>query len=152
MKACPHCGSEIEGGKPRSIDQLRRFFGMVRAMFAHWPDSAEFQPDTPEHLRKWALIKAGHREATDIDIAASASQTKILAAAIEGALKAAGAHAFVRPDPHGGRVRIFRAKSIAFAHLGQAEFNRLNDEVENVYRAETGLDPDEVLKEQERAA
>lgn len=52
----------------------------------------------------------------------------------------------------GSTLAVYEAKSIAFHKLGQAEFNKLNDDVEAVYKAETGLDPDEVLKQNERAA
>ncbi len=157
MSKCPHCGCDVDPvkGKPRSLEQLRRFFGVLRAMKLHWPEKAEFQPENEEHLRKWALIKAGHRESTDVPVAWAEDQpalTKLASLSIEGAVKAAGAYAFVRAHPSGGLVRVFRAKSIAFDKLGQAEFNRLNDEVEAVYAAETGLNPDEVLKQSERAA
>lgn len=154
---CPHCLCDLDPikGKPRSLEQLRRFFGVLRAVKFHWPELAEFQPESEEHLRKWALIKAGHRESTDIAIPFAEEQpsiTRNIAMIIEVALKAAGAFPFVRPHPDGGLVRIFRAKSIAFDKLGQAEFNKLNDEVESVYKAETGLDPDEILKQTEHAA
>lgn len=157
MAKCPHCQCDLDPakGKPRSLDQLRRFFAVLRAMKMHWPERAEFQPESEEHLRKWALVKAGHRETADIPCEWATdrpSLTKLASLAIESAIQAAGTYAFVRPDSNGGRVRVFKAKSIAFDKLGQAEFNRLNDEVEAVYRAETGLDPDEVLKQQERAA
>lgn len=156
MKRCPHCLCEIkDGSKPRSATQLRRFFAMLRAMKAHWPEAAEFQPDDTEHLRKWALIKAGHRETTDVPVAWAEDQpglTKLASLAIEAALKAAGAYAFIRPHPEGGLVRVFKAKSIAFDKLGQADFNKLNDDVEAVYASETGLDPETVLKESENAA
>lgn len=153
---CPHCQCEIDGkSKPRSVDQLRRFFAMLRAIYQHWPESAEFQPDDMEHLRKFALIKAGHRETTDVPVAFAEDQpglTKLTAFVIEGALKAAGAYAFIRPHPEGGLVRVFKAKSIAFDKLGQAEFNALNDAVETVYASETGLDPETVLREHEQTA
>lgn len=157
MTKCPHCLCDIdpEKGKPRSVEQLRRFFAMLRAMFSHWPEKVEFQPDSLEHLRKWVLCKAGHRDATDIPVAFAEDQpglTKLAAIAIEAAIKAAGGFPFVRAHPDGGLVRVFKAKSIAFDKLGQAEFNRLNDEVELAYASETGLDPEQVLKESERAA
>lgn len=156
-KKCPHCLSDLDPvkGKPRSVEQLRRFFGVLRAMKHHWPETAEFQPESEEHLRKWVLVKAGHRETTDIPVPFAEDQpglTRLAVTAIEGAVAAAGAFAFVKPHPNGGLVRVFRAKSIAFDKLGQAEFNKLNDEVEAAYKAETGLDPDEVLKQTERAA
>ena len=157
MSACPHCLCDIDQvkGKPRSLEQLRRFFGVLRAMKFHWPETAEFQPDNEEHLRKWVLIKARHRETTDIPVFFAENElglTRETAVVIEGALKAAGAFAFVRSHPNGGMVRVYKAKSIAFDKLGQAEFNKLNDEVEAVYKSETGLDPDTVLKQTETAA
>lgn len=157
MSTCPHCGCKVDPvkGKPRSLDQLRRFFGVLRAMYQHWPETAEFQPDSEEHLRKFVLIKAGHRETTDIPVEWAEDQpglTRLASLAIEGALKAAGAFSFAKPHPDGGLVRVFKAKSIAFDKLGQAEFNALNDAVEAVYASETGLNPDEVLKQTEAAA
>lgn len=153
---CPHCGCKIDAkSRPRSVDQLRRFFGVLRAMFRHWPETAEFQPDSEEALRKWVLVKAGHRETTDIPVAWAEDQpglTKLTALSIESAVKAAGAYAFVRPHPEGGIVRVFKAKSIAFNKLGQEEFNALNDAVEVEYEKETGLDPETVLREDEKAA
>ena len=60
---CPHCLGDIEKKtKPRSLDQMRRFFAVLRAMYAHWPESAGFQPHSEEHLRKWVTCMAGHRE------------------------------------------------------------------------------------------
>lgn len=154
---CPHCRCDLdaEKGKPRSIEQHRRFFGLIRAMYHHWPETAEFQPETEEHLRKWVLVKAGYRETADIPVAWAEEQpalTRLAGLAIESAIRATGTYAFVRPDLNGGRVRVFRARSIAFDKMGQAEFNRLNDDVEAVLREETGLDPVEVLREQECAA
>lgn len=156
-RKCPHCLCDLDPvkGKPRSLEQLRRFFGVLRAMKHHWPETAEFQPESEEHLRKWVLVKAGHRETTDVPVEFAEDQpalTKLAALMVEAAVKAAGAFAFIRPHPEGGLVRVFKAKSIAFDKLWQADFNRLNDEVEAVYKAETGLDPDEVLKRTRDAA
>ena len=154
---CPHCLCDLDPAKgaPRSLPQMRRFFGVLRAMRSHWPESAEFQPETEEHLRTWVLVKAGHRDATDIPVPYAEDQpsvTKLVAISVDGAVRAAGAFAFIRPHPRGGMVRVFRAKSIAFDKLEQSDFNKLNDQVEAIYKAETGLDADELLKESERAA
>ena len=156
MTACPHCGCKIDGKtKPRSAPQLRRFFAVLRAMFSHWPEDTQFQPESEEHLRKFILIRAGYRETTDIPVTFAEDQpglTKLTALSIEAALKAAGAYAFIRPHPDGGLVRVFKAKSIAFDKMDQAEFNALNDAVETAYAQETGLDPEQVLKQTEQAA
>lgn len=153
---CPHCGCSLDAAKrPRSLPQLRRFFGVLRAMFHHWPDDAEFRPESEEHLRNWVTCKAGYSESADVPLVFAEDQpalTRLTGMAIEGAIKWAGSYAFVRPDLNGGRVRVFRAKSIAFHKMAPEEFNALNEAVEGVYRAETGLDPDQLLKEHERAA
>mgnify|MGYP005606360083 FL=1 len=153
---CPHCQCDIDGkGKPRSVEQLRRFFAMLRAMFSHWPESSDFRPESEEHLRKFVLVKAGHRETVDVPVAFAEDQpglTKLASLAIEAALKAAGAYAFIRPHPEGGLVRVFKAKSIAFDKIGQAEFNALHDAVDTVYASETGLDPATAVREHEQTA
>lgn len=153
---CPHCQCEIDAkSKPRSVEQLRRFFGMLRAMYRHWPEDAEFQPESEEALRKWALIKAGHKDTTDVAVPFADDQpglTRLVAVSVEACVRGAGGYAFIRPHPDGGLLRVFKAKSIAFDKLGQAEFNALNDAVETVYARETGLDPETVLRENERAA
>lgn len=153
---CPHCQCEIDAkSKPRSVEQLRRFFGMLRAMYQHWPSSAEFQPESEEHLRKFVLCKSGHRESTDVAVPFAEDQpglTKLVAVSVEACVRGAGGFAFIRPHPDGGLVRVYKAKSIAFDKLGQADFNALNDAVEMVYAQETGLDPEQVLKQTEQAA
>jgi len=157
MTHCPHCGCDLqpEKGKPRSVEQLRRFFGMLRAMYRHWPETAEFQPESEEALRKWVLIKAGHKDTTDIAVPFADDQpglTRLVAVSVEACVRGAGGYAFIRPHPDGGLLRVFKAKSIAFNQMGQAEFNALNDAVETAYAQETGLDPEQVLKQTDEAA
>lgn len=149
---CPHCQGDIEGkGKTRSVEQIRRFFAVNRAMFAHWPERAEFQPHSEEHLRKWATCAAGHRRVVQT-LTLPACDNPSLAAAMM-----AFAEKLLEMDNRFGRwkgrtLAIYEADSIAFHKMGPAEFCKLNDQVEAVYKSATGLDPDEVLKQTERAA
>jgi len=149
---CPHCLGDIEKKtKPRSLEQMRRFFAVLRAMYAHWPESAGFQPHSEEHLRKLATCMAGHREVIKT-MTLPQTDNPSLAAAMMGVVEA-----LLEIDGRFGRWKgmtfaVYEAKSIAFHKLSQAEFNKLNDEVEAVYASETGLDPETVLKEHERAA
>jgi len=157
-RVCPHCGCSSDPAKrPRSVAQLRRFFAVLRAMANHWPEGHEFQPESQEHLRKWIICRAGpeFRESVDIPLEFATEQpglTKLAAMAIQSAIVWAGAFAFIRPDSNGGRVRVYRAKSMALHKMAPAEFNALNDAVEAAYEAETGMKPDTVLDEQQRAA
>jgi hypothetical protein len=42
-KTCPHCGGGLDGGKPRSLEQHRRYFALMRAVFHHWPETHHVQ-------------------------------------------------------------------------------------------------------------
>lgn len=60
MSECPVCGYHDKGkGKPRSIDQHRRFYGLVKKAFGQWPEKSDFQPEDEEHLRQWLICAAG---------------------------------------------------------------------------------------------
>ena len=154
MKKCPHCLCDMdpEKGKPRSLDQMRRFFGVLRTIYNHWPEAVEeFQPHSEEHLRKWILCKAGHGTVVQTLTMPRTSNPSLMAALMSFAEQ------LLEIDNRFGRwkgstLAIYEAKSIAFHKLGQAAFNRLNDEVEAAYKEVTGLDPDEVLNQTERAA
>lgn len=149
-KACPHCGGPL--AKPRSESDHRRFFGLVNAAYDQWPEWHEFQSDSSEHLRAWLLCKAGYREATTIPIEDDAPEVVIRLAtlAAEAAIKAAGSYAFVRRYAHG--LAVISAKSIAWDKLGQKEFGPIRSAVEDVIKAEIGIDAETLLKEAQRAA
>lgn len=151
MSACPHCGCEIEkAGKPRSPEQHRRFFALIRAAYQQWPESAEFQPDNEEHLRKWLTAAAGYRDGTDIAVPFAENEpsvTKLVSIAVEASVRAAGGYAFVRPDANGGRLRVYKPKSIRFGTMGPAEFGKLCDDVSEVIEREIGVSADDLLKE-----
>lgn len=153
-RKCPHCQSNIDtDAKPRSVQQLRRFFSVLRAMFQHWPESNRFQPRDEEHLRAWVLCRSSHYSVVDVDVPDSDAETlSLVARSVEAAIKASKNFAFVQPDPDGNRVRVFSPKSIAFHKLSPAEFTKLNEEVEAVYLNETGIDPSAALKQTENAA
>lgn len=150
MKSCPHCGCEIEAAnKRRSVPQLRRYFAMIRAYHHHWPESHAQQFTSPEELRAWLQMKAGHRTiAARIPLAGINRDKAALIA--EAAIRAAGSYAV--PVVHGSDLIVFVPKSIAFSRIGPAEAGRLFDEVAAVAEAETGLKADDVLKETEAAA
>jgi len=154
MQKCPSCGHVLDGhAKARSLPDHRRFFGVIRAAFHHWNEAHEFQPDNEEHLRKWLLCKAGYRDVTTIPCEFAEDQPALLrlvTLAAEGAVKAAGGYAFLRP--HGGGIAVFSAKSIAWDKLKQSQFHEIRDAVEAVIKSETGMEPEQLLKETEAAA
>lgn len=147
MKACPHCLSPLDEspkGAPRSPEQLRRYFAMLRAVHFHWPDTAEHKFDDVTALRKWAQMKAGHREiGARIPLTGVSKEAAMFLA--EAAIRGSGSHAL--PIIHGDTMVVFVPKSIAFSKLGHRDFCKLNDEVDQVIRDESGLDPEKCMAE-----
>ena len=68
----------------------------------------------------------------------------------EAAIRAAGSYAI--PVIHGDTLVVLKPKSISFRSLGHAAFCKLNDEVDAVILAETGMEAGQVLRETEKAA
>lgn len=151
MTKCPNCGFTLTE-HARSSPDHRRFFGLIRAAFHHWPEASEFQPDNEEHLRAFLLCKAGYRDVTTIPCEFAENEPavlKLVALAAEGAVKAAKGHAFIRP--HGAAIAVFSAKSLAWDKLDQKAFNKVREAVEEVIKAEIGIEPDQLLKENDAA-
>lgn len=146
-KSCPHCLSPLNDdpkGAPRSVDQLRRYFAMLRAVFHHWPETHEHQFSDETEFRKWLQMKAGYREiGARIPLAGMKPDKAMFLA--EAAIRGAGSYAM--PIIHGSTLVVFVPKSIAFHKLGHAEFCGLSREIEEVISAESGLDPQRCLEE-----
>lgn len=134
--------------KPRSIDQHRRFFSLMKAVYDQWPEAHRFQPDNAEHLRAWLLVRAGHHTvhtfSPDGDQDSFAKWVPVIIATMTGK------HAWCRA--HGSELHVCVPLSIAFDKLEHKAFCKLNDDVDEVIRLDTGLDPDKLLKEAEAAA
>ena len=147
MKDCPHCGCELTppaGGKPRSPEQLRRYFAMIKAAYHHWPEKHDRQFASAEELRAWLQLKAGARE-IGAQIPLSGLQRERAMLLVEAAIRGCGSMAF--PVLHGDTLVVFRPKSVSFAKMPHTEFCALSDAVASVINTETGLDPDQLLRE-----
>lgn len=142
---CEHCGSVR--GKPRSLPQHRRFFSLIRAAYAQWPEHHDFLPDSEEHLRKWLLVKADYREVSTFQL--PETDDPILTAKFmdfaEQLLDKFGEKAkFGRW--RGDTLAIFTAKSIAFDKIPQRDFAKLADAVQQIIEQEIGVSADDLLK------
>lgn len=99
-------------------------------------------------LRKWLQMKAGHHTSKSIDLyGIPAKKAQLI---VQAALDAAEPYSEARVI--GQNLIIFSPKSIDYGSLGHKAFCELNDAVDAVIRAETNLDPDQVLRETEKAA
>ena len=147
---CEICGHDVgQPNKGRSVPQMRRYWAMIRAYWHHWPETAERQFESPEHMRKWLQMRAGHREvAVSMDLDGATKDAALLIA--EAAIRATGEYAV--PVLHGDALVIWRPKSIAFSRLGHSEACKLFDDVAAVAEEVTGLRADDVMRETEAAA
>ena len=145
MSHCPHCGGDIERqAKPRSSEQLRRYFALLKAAFHHWPERHAHQFANVEECRAFLQMKAGHREiGAQIPLTGMSKERAMLLA--EAAIRGAGSYAM--PVIHGDVLVIFRPRSVSFAKMAHHDFCRLSDMVESVLQAETGLTADQLLTE-----
>jgi hypothetical protein len=151
MTSCPHCGSDIgKPGKPRSVDQLRRYFKMIRVAFSNWPENNDFGPDNPEHLRKYLQVKAGYREVIEIPIKRLDKRSiEMATAAAEAAMKLHTDYCWV--IQHKGALLVVASKSIKFETLPHGDFCALNDHVAEIIEGEIGIKIDDLMKEVEAA-
>lgn len=134
--------------KPRSICQHRRFFAILPVLLSHWPESHPFQPDNAEHLRAWLLVRAGHHTVKTFHLDGDGDEFARLVPVIVATML--GKHAWCRA--HGQELHVCVPQSIAFDKLDHISFCQIKNDVEEVIRIETGLDPDRLLKETEAAA
>ena len=150
MKTCPHCGSSMDANdKPRSLPQMRRFFGIIRAAFHHWPETAEVQFANEEEARKWLTMRAGWR---DVGARIPLVGVKPEAAKMLAAAAIAGAKAHAWPVVHKSELIVWIPRSIAFHSMGPQEFGQLSDAVSDVIKDMTGMDAETLMRESENAA
>ena len=135
-------------GKRRSLQQHKRYFALMKAAFDQWPERSRsrFRPDSEDHLRKWLQCKAGHRTLVEVDVPATDPRTmEIVKTAVAAAMAATRDHAWV--TQYNGKVAVVASKSINFETLSHRDFDALSRAVENIIKAETGIEPEALLRE-----
>ena len=144
MTTCPVCDTPIEAtmGRPRSYEQHKRYFALIRQAFFHWPETHPWQFANEAELRAWLQIKAGWRELASrtpvIGMRPEAART-----VAEAAIRAAGAYAV--PVVQGSDLVIWKPKSISYRSLPHLEACRLFDAVAVVIEQEAGLSAEQLL-------
>lgn len=157
---CPCCAFEMNA-KRRSVPDHRRFFALIRAASMHWPETHSFQPSgatahaKAEHLRKFLLVKAGHRERQELPLEFAADQpglTKLIGVAIKAAMDRGGGYVEIATPADGGAVAIYSAASMDYRTLSQSEFAPVRAAIEDLIASVIGADGDELLKQTEQEA
>lgn len=135
--------------KPRSAEQHRRFFAMVRALYHHWPEAIEFHPDSEEHLRAYLLVKAKYRTIKTFYMTSDDAADEC--AKVVPIVTAMMLHRYCWCWTDGNALHIVAPESMSFDKLPHAKACAVFSAVEDYVRS-IGMDPDQVLKETESAA
>jgi hypothetical protein len=121
----------VEGRSKKSHDH---FFVVVNEAWLNLPESVASRWPTDDHLRKWALIKAGYRDERSIVCASKAEAVRV--------------KAFIRPmDEYGvvlaqgAVVTVYTAKSQSLKAMGAKVFQESKTAVLGVLADLLGVEP-----------
>lgn len=134
----------LEFKQRRSAKHHRRLFGLIRAAYDLWPEQHEFQPENESHLRAWLTIKAKHGQFVAFDLPANPTAGDVAkVAALAVAEMARHEHAWAKP--HGNRIVVWHAKTIAWSDVDQREFSPIAQAMEEIMCTEIGTTADKLL-------
>lgn len=123
----------------RSADSHRHYFASIHEAWLNLPENYADRLPTAEHLRKWALIKAGYFDSRSI-VETSKAQAQRLAAF----MKPMNDFAVVTID--GCTVTVYTAKSQSMRAMGKAEFQRSKNAVLDVIAGMVGVSVDSLTR------
>lgn len=106
----------------RSAASHRHYFAAINEAWANLPDHLSERYPTAEHLRKAALIRAGHHDERSIVCASRAEALRVAAF-----IKPMDDYALVATS--GAVVRVFTAKSQSVRAMGKAAFEKSKADV-----------------------
>jgi hypothetical protein len=120
--------------EPRSHASHNHFFALVAEAHQNLPEDLAERLPTPEHLRKYALIRAGYRDERSISCASKAEALRVAA--------------FVKPMDEfavvavvESVVTVYTAKSQSLRSMGARVFAESKEAVLNVLAGLIGVDP-----------
>ena len=138
--SCPECGAILSD--VRSVPAHRAFFGFIKHVFDNWPETNdEFQPDNPEHLRAYLLVRSGHCMPEHVFRFASKREQRIVEGFVTEEMRvdrARGIYGWLTIKD-GGLV-VVRPASIAFDKISQKKMNQVCENVFRVIYELTGID------------
>lgn len=129
----------------RSAVSHRHYFATLNEAHNNLPDELAERLPTPEHLRKYALIRAGYRDERTIVCSTKGEAMRVAA--------------FVRPiddfavvDTDGLVVTVYTAKSQSMRAMGKKTFQESKDAVLRIVSELIGTDPTTLRQNTARAA
>lgn len=135
----------VEAREERSSASHNHLFAAIAECWQNLPDEKKEQYPTPEHLRKWATIKAGFHDRRDMPCAGPASAMELAR--------------FIRPiDTYavvlarGDVVSVYTAKSLSLRSMDKAAFAKAKEAILDVLGKLIGTTANDLSKAGEQAA
>lgn len=129
----------------RSQASHRAYFAAVHDAWSNLPEDAAERFPTSEHLRKFALIKAGFRDERSVACSSKAEALRL-------APFVRGMDDFAVVTVSGSLVTVYTAKSQSYRAMEREEFQRSKDEVLRVLAEMVGVTPRALERNAGRAA
>lgn len=129
----------------RSSASHRHYFAAIASAWSNLPDELAGEFPSPEHLRKYALIKAGFADRRSIVTASRAEAMRVAAF-----VQPLDEFALVATDA--ATVTVWTAHSQSVRAMGKAEFQRSKEAVLDIVSAMIGTDAATLIGNAEAAA
>ena len=129
----------------RSARSHRHYFACINEAHKNLPEYLAERFATPDHLRKFALIRAGYRDERSV-VAASKAEAQRMAAFI----KPMDEYAVVMAQE--SVVTVYTAKSQSTRAMGKQVFQESKERVLDVISAMIGTSTDELRQNADKAA
>lgn len=136
MTACPTCGADREHRSKPSHDH---YFAAVQNAFDNLPEDMAGDFPSVEHLRKWALVKAGWG-----DMRLYVARDSKEAANMARFMRPMDTYAIVRWI--GRIIYVHTAKSQSLKAMSKAEFQKSKEDVLRVLSELLGVDVAELKR------
>jgi hypothetical protein len=133
---CPACGFVLPETKRRSQQTHNHYFAAIHDAWQNLPEDISGEFPSPEHLRKYALIKAGY--CTCQNIVCATNKTAIEAGAI-----VMGIDEFAICSVVGQVVTVYRAQSQSYKAMGKVAFAKSKSDVLEVLSGMVGANVSE---------
>lgn len=129
----------LEVREDRSSASHRQYFSCINEAWQNLPDHLAERFATPDHLRKYALIKTGWRDERSI-----ACSSKAEALRLSVFVRAMDDFAIVTVSE--AVITVYTAKSQSLKAMGKADFQKSKDDVLGLLASMIGTNADELRK------
>lgn len=129
----------------RSDRTHRHFFASVNEIWKNLPEQIAARWPTPEHLRKWALIRCGYADSRSV-----VCESDIEAHRIAAFLRPLDAYAVIAIS--GPVVTVYTAQSQSRADMNKATFQQSKEDVFGLLADLIGTSKENISREAERNA